>query len=175
METTLIKDGENVDVDKNHVGYQPPQPKDTTEKHTKIDYKKKQKGRRNQGKKDKDIYDPDNTMKKKEGGERRDGPKNEKHKPEKDNNQRDGKNHNYKKQLRNYIKDDDRPNNRDRRAGGPRGNRDFNRERDMEPHMMHKGRGGRDRREMDRFPMSGDDFYIRPHQKVGRGGPFVNH
>ena len=40
---------------------------------------------------DKDLYDPDNTMKKKEGGERRDGPKNDKQKPERerDNNKKD--------------------------------------------------------------------------------------
>lgn len=74
METTLIKDAEGVEVDVNHVGYQPPQPKDTTEKNTKIDYKKKTKGKRINNKKDKAIYDPDNFLdKKQDQGERRDG------------------------------------------------------------------------------------------------------
>lgn len=159
METTLSKD----ELDTTHIGYQPPQPKDTSEKQIRIE-SKKGKGRRN---KDKAIYDPDNTMKNKDGDKRRDGDKQGKHEQEKDNNQKEGKKkRNFRKQLRDIIKDDEPKN---RRVKGGRGNRErdapkgnFN--RDMPP-PMPKGRGPRDRREMGGYPMN-DDFYIRSNRGV---------
>lgn len=74
METTLSKDP----LDETHVGYQPPKPQEVAERKTKIKSNNKRQDRQG-GRKDKNIYDPDNLMKDKEGGKRRDGDKSGKH------------------------------------------------------------------------------------------------